>query len=199
MSKASVLDLVQALSGERADRATCERFYDETLLELGQAPILVTATIVRTGPGLSSDPDASYELPENAITALQYYYDDTVLNPATELELRAWNGDWRGLKGQPLVYVAEDVGSRRFRLVPQPDMETAPYIFITGEPFDTAYPEYGVVVFHTDKRDNLPYWLELPVAHMVLAREFARDSDHQDLPFAARSAKLGVALLEMVR
>ncbi len=51
----------------------------------------------------------------------------------------------------------------------------------------------------TETRDGYPEWLNLPLALLVLAREFARESDHRDPAFSTACAQLGKVALAMVR
>ncbi len=202
MPKAEVLNLVRVLSNEQADLALCDRFYDEVVLDLGKMPILITASIVPLDQDAASSPtspESSYVLPENAIEALQFVYDDRMLQFATDRELGMFSRLWRSIVGTPQAVYRGDIGSRRFRLVPLPDRPSEPFIFIFGMPMDAAYPQYSVVVFHTDNRQVVPIYLELPIAFFILGREFSRSSDHQDLAFAAQCATSATALLEMAQ
>jgi hypothetical protein len=206
--KADVLALVQLLSNEQADPTATDKYYDEAVLDLGQLPILVDATLIAVGgagglnnlEGGDGPPDNSYPLPDWVIQPLQWYYGDTILPEATASELMAFNRDWVGLVGTPrVIYRDEDFGARRFRLVPKPDRPSAEFDFFLGSPFGKNYPRDTVGCIHTLLTQDLPQWLELPVAFFVLAKEFTRESDHQDTAFAAVCATMGQALLEMVR
>lgn len=202
MPKADVLTLVRELSNGQADAGLCDRFYDEVVLDLGRLPLLVTASIVSlnredTPDSFPASPEDSYALPENAIEAIQFVWDDRTLGFASERELAQFSPIWRTMVGSPRAVYRGNVGSRRFRLVPLPDRPSDPFIFLFGMPMDRAYPQNSVVVFHTDNRQNVPPYLELPIAFFVLTREFVRDSDHRDLAFANQCAKTAQALLEM--
>lgn len=89
---------------------------------------------------------------------------------------------WRGRRGDPDHYLHEDVSDRFFVLVPTPTRANVLKWFCTqrrgdGLPRDTTAR------------------LDLPLALMTLAREFQRESDHRDLPFAHACRALAATLL----
>jgi hypothetical protein len=196
MSKLSVLSLAKRLSSNLADDQQIERYYDEVVLDLGKLPILVKATIIAVGPDASGPP---YDLPEEVIEPLQWYYDDTMLPVATSLELQQFNLDHQALKGKPLVVDLDmEQSTRQFSLVPDPTVPSEAPNFFFGRPFGVDYPHHAVVLIHTENKAHVPRWLELPVALFILAREFSRESNHTDLAFAAQCARLAQALMRMV-
>lgn len=199
MSKASVLARVQTLSTNQADQTACDRFYDETVLDLARRSILVNATLLAAGPALDSEPQHSYLLPLTAVVPLQFIYDDEVLPELSRDELLSYDPSWRDLVKRPIGVERFDVGLRRFRLVPQPIQPTpVTWLFMFGAPFGIDYPDSVVGVIHTETRQDLPDYLEPAVTWLVLAKEFERESDHQNLNFAARCASIGQKELEMV-
>jgi hypothetical protein len=94
--------------------------------------------------------------------------------------------------------VVEDEAHRTFRLYPTPVTTSKSFIFLNGQPLGLDFPAYAVVVFHTETRQDLPAWLELPVALEVAAREMERESNHRHLPFAATAHQLASVLFSMV-
>ena len=60
------------------------------------------------------------------------------------------------------------------------------------------YPSDGIGVIYTEARDDLPVWLELPVALLVVAREMARESAHRDPEFSQACALVGAMVLQFV-
>lgn len=193
-----MLALVQAVANNQADLTLCDRYYDEVLLDWGHMPILVNVSLIPVGPGQDSAPDETYLLPAQAVVPLQFYYDDHIVNDANERELINWRADWRTLRGTPLVVYRSDVGDRRFKLVPQPDRPSKPLDFFLGAPLGLNYPGYSVAVVHTETRQDVPSYLELPLAFAILGREFSRESDHQDIAFAGACITLSDALKRMV-
>jgi len=200
MSKASVLSLVQTLSTNQADAAACAQFYDDVVLDLARRPTgLVNGTLLAAGPGHDSSPEHSYLLPITAVVPLQFIYDDAVLPETTPAELQTFDPDWRSRTRRPLVVERFDVGMRRFRLVPQPTTPTAPtWLFMFGAPFGIDFPDSVVGVIHTETRQDLPSYFEPAVAWLILAREFSRDSNHQNMNFADRCASIGKKELDLI-
>lgn len=191
--------LVSSLSNSQSDPLTSERFYDEVVLDLAQLPILVDATVVSTGHNVHGDPDESDPLPEVVTRPLQWFYADAILNEATSGELAQWEYNWRNMHGTPYVVYRADVGARRFRMVPLPDHDSKPFVFLGGQPLGVDYSENAVAIIHTTAPTDLPEYLDLPVAYFILAREFARESDHQDMGYSQACAQLASAFLECVR
>jgi len=49
-----------------------------------------------------------------------------------------------------------------------------------------------------ERRDDLPSWMDVPLALGVLAREYERESDHRDAVFAAACRQMSSTLLALV-
>lgn len=200
MSRADVLQRVQDLSVGQADPTVSGRYLDEVILELGQAPILVNATLIAVGPGLGTPPDDSYLLPLTAVLPLQFFFDDSILPELSLGELLQWDQDWRARTGRPIGVYRMDPGLRRFRLVPLPDApSSSSFMFLFGAPFGADFPDSVAAVLHTETRQDVPLWLEPSLAWFILAREFSRESDHTNPMFASHCAQLAQAELEMIR
>ncbi len=192
-----MLDLVNSLSNNQADPLTSEVFYGEVVLDLAQLPLFVDATLVSVGVDQGTNPDGSYTFPDAVIRPLQWYYSDTILNEARETELINWNQNWRAMQGLPIALYRSDVGARRFRLVPQPDVDTEQHV--GPDPLGADYPDNAVVIMHTVAPQDLPEYMDLVIAYFILAREFARESNHQDMAYSQVCAKLANGMLEMVK
>jgi len=191
--KADVLTLVDDLSLGQADAASVVKFYDEVVIDLGQRNLLTNASLV----ALTAQ-TGTYTLPAEALRPLAMFYDDAHLTHADERALMAIDPNWRSALGTPMAWVTDDETDRTFRLFEQPSATSKPFIFIFGSPFGTDYPAMSVAVIFTEKRDDLPVWLELPVALEILAREFARESAHRDQAAAAAFRELAAQTLNMV-
>ena len=193
MSKASVLTLIQDLSLSTADATAIERYYRDVVYDLAAGGWLAQATLVATTAQLGS-----YSMPDTSVSLLGLFYDDRQLTEEGLRSLEAFDSHWRDIRGVPIVYVVEGETEGSFLLVPTPEIASKDFIFMFGRPFGVEFPEYALAVVHTETRDDLPAWLELPVAFKVLALEFMRESDHQDKDFAAACGQLAVVLLTMV-
>lgn len=193
MAKANVLQLVQDISSNQADATAIDRYYDDVVRDLGQHPWLTQATLISITAGT-----AIYTPATSVIRILDTYYDDRVLRPATLKEMESINPAWRDARGTPIAYVNEDETAKDFRLYPNPEVTSKDFIFLFGSPFGLDYPEYAVAIVHTETRIDLPAWLEMPTAFEVLAREFMRESNHQDVAFAKMCKQVADLLLSLV-
>jgi hypothetical protein len=95
-------------------------------------------------------------------------------------ELEVLNSGWRNAVGTPIAYTLEAEAVQTAELYP------APY---TTSPATAIYVE---------NRTNVLPILTLPVALLVLQREFSRQSDHVDPDFAALCGTLGQLLLDLL-
>lgn len=193
MSRSDVLALCQSLSTDQADATAIDKYYDEAVADLGRAEWLVAASLVAVTAGTNQ-----YTPPTATVDLLAVYYDDRLLAKENLRALEAINPQWRDERGTPRAYVIEDETSKQFRLYPTPTVSSKDFSFVFGAPLGVDFPEYAVCVTHTETRETLPKWLELPVAFEILQREFARESDHKDMKFSEACKMLAAALLKMV-
>lgn len=179
MSKASVLTFVTDFSTDQVDPVAIDRYYDDIVRDLGMQDFLVQTSLVAV-----NTTTAIYTPPATTVDLLLVFYDDRVLYKETLLNAEAIGAGWRDIIGTPVAYLVEDQTSKDFRLFPKPEINSKPFIFLFGEPLGRDYSEYAAAVIYTETRVDLPEWLETPVAFEILAREFARESDHKDKPFS---------------
>jgi len=193
MAKADVLQLVSDLSNGLADATLSERYYREVVFDLGKQGWLTQISIVPVTSGTGT-----YSFPASAIELLGLFYDDNQLDPLCLRELEWIRYDWRVIHGSPEGYVRENENDKTFRLYPIPDASSKDFIFLFGSPLGLDYPEYSLAIVHTETRDDLPSWLELPVAFRVLELEFGRESAHRDPTFSKTCGELSKLLFVMV-
>jgi hypothetical protein len=194
MSRATTLTLTQDFAAGLADVTSIDRYYDDVVFQLGAQPWLTESTLVAV-----DEDTATYSLPDKAVRLLHLFYDDAHLMEES-LDTLSWqHPDWRDQRGRPLGYTRLGETARTIRLWPTPDVSSKDFIFLMGAPFGRDFPEYAVVMLHTEVRDDLPAWLELPVALRVLAREFSQESDHRDTTFAEAATRLADTFMEMLK
>lgn len=194
MARADVITLVQAIANQQADATTVQRFYDDIAYDLAVREIVTNVSLVAVVAGT-----ASIALPTAAIDILAAFYDDRILSIERPMDMAYTNGEqWRDISGPPLAIIREGESARSFTLFPNPDRPSDPSLFIHGAPLGVDFPNESVTLIHTEKRDNLPIWLELPVAFLILEREFNRESDHKDVNFAAACKEMAILLFQMV-
>lgn len=194
MAKADVLQLIQDLSNGLADATLAERYYREAVFDLGKQGWLTQATLL---PVTTAD-TGTYSFPATAIELLALFYDDSQLDLLYLRELEWIRPDWRDGRGTPSGYVRENENDKTFRLYPIPDAASKDFIFLLGSPFGLDFPEYALAIVHTETRDDLPVWLELPIAFRILELEFGRESNHRDPTFSKMCSELSKLLFVMV-
>jgi hypothetical protein len=181
------------LSTNQADATAIDKYYDEVVADLGRTEWLVTASLVTATAGTNE-----YTPPATAIDLLHLFYDDRLLYESKLRAIESVNTHWRDERGPPKSYIIEDETNKQFRLYPSPVVSSKDFIFMFGSPLGLDFPEYAICIVHTEQREVLPKWLEMPVAFAILSREFARESDHKDAQFADSCKALAEMLMKMV-
>lgn len=194
MSKATVLNLVQQLSNGMADPTTSERLYREVVFDLGREEWLSNFTKVAIAVG-----GGSITMPSQVIKPVAMFYDDEQLGELTLKQAQYLNESWRDESGVPHSYVFDGETRKNFRLFPYPLVASKPFVFIHGAPLGQDFPAYAVEVACMETRTDVLFQMELPVALLVLEKEFQRESDHRDDNFAQAAGDMGRIFLEMVK
>lgn len=193
MSRASALALAGELAGGQASPTHLEQFYDDTVLDVAKQALFNVLEIVPASAGVGL-----YAKPEHVVAMLAAFYDDTMLSLVTQRSLEATTPDWRDVLGTPACYMIEDLSHDQFRVFPTPTLAGGPVIPMHGQPFGLDYPSGTLAVLGSDKLEDMPEWMDLPLALTVLAREFGRPSQHMDQVFAGACKSLAAMLLMMV-
>lgn len=176
MTKTTIITLAQDLCYDKANAAQLGTYFDDVMEELCKLP---NCPFINTYNETSVAVQSAYSFPTNAVRILAIHYVEIPLSYSSIAGLEAYNYAWRALTGDPAFYTFEDVTTRTYTLVPQPDTSSD-----------------IIKVFHTDKRStDVEDWAALSIALAMLAKEFARPSDHQD-PAFAEACKTGSQLLQ---
>lgn len=177
MAKQDVLDLIDDLTLEKADDDEISDMYDEILRELGFIELLTGIENI-----LVADEIPAYKVALDTIRVLEVHSGNVGRLDRTDGQsLRAYFGsDWRHRRGTPIAHTATDQDSDVVRLVPIPDCGDL------------------LTIIRTELVDCLPKWLELPVALLIISREFQRESGHQDVAFAQIAQELAALFFLMV-
>ena len=179
MPRADVLTLASDLSKGQAEAIPTEHYYDEAMTVLAQRPLFTQAELVAVTNGT-----AVYTRPAATGRLMGMLYDDGWLPRLSMDELNYLDPAWRDRIGRPVGYVLEEENALDIRLYPTPDVSSTAFSFPSGEPLGVDYPRYALVFVYGERRDNLPAWMDLPLALGVLQREFSRESNHRDPRFA---------------
>lgn len=195
MTKALALELASALTLFQVQPAQLSRYYDEAIYALGTLPYIFEASLL--------DVDvlqATFQFPETALQVLELWYDNRTLDYMTREELAALSSYWLSERGEPLAYTDRDMNLRTFQLYPVPELASVP---ATGLPagglFGENMPHGHVAFLASSFQEDVVSWLELPLIYSTLAREYLRESDHQDPAFAQGCLQVARMLLDMVR
>ena len=170
MAKASVVQLLELIgmdtAGDRVDTTTRDRYYSDVADSLAQV-LIVNADVAIAAQ------EATIVIHNDAVSLTGVFWDGTWLYKESLDWLETEDKDWRDVEGTPHSYTQENESDDTFTLFPKPDSA-------------------GTVTFlYTQRRVDLPAWLEFPMAFDVLAREFGRDSDHRDADLSAAFKALG--------
>jgi hypothetical protein len=179
MSKVTVLDWVAQLSAGLADATLASRFYDEAIINLAHDPDGIWFGNFILG-SLALDEEIK-EVPEDLVRLHAVFFRDQMLSWETKQAMEALDPTWRTRRHTPVAYITDDIEDRYIRIWP---------------PSDVSCDELGWL--YTQTLTDAPAVMELPLAFMVLGREFSRESAHRDMQFAELCFKAATGMLAMV-
>lgn len=179
MSKSTVLALAAVLGNTQGDTNELDKSYDRITTVLAKSPWNVEAALVPTAKGT-----VKYTLDEDVGNILFVFYDDQTLALESIAGAKMFNHNWRDVVGEPFLYIREQEDSKDIRLFPQPDKSASDFVFLLGESFGVDYPENAIVTIHTIRKQDWADQFDLPLTLEILADEFARETEHQDISFA---------------
>ena len=174
-SQTDVANLVALLSNGQADTNLFALEYSDVVNTLGPTRWHTNTAAVNLTEG-----NTIADFPAAMLNLLAVLYDGRFLSRLELRELEVLNSGWRNAVGTPIAYTLEAEPVQTAELYP------APY---TTSPATAIYVE---------NRTNVLPILTLPVALLVLQREFSRQSDHVDPDFAALCGTLGQLLLDLL-
>ena len=191
--KTGVLALAQDLANQQAASTPLDQMYDDAMFDVAGQALFNVVEIMAATPG-----QAVYTRPGDTTDILAVFYDDTMLSLVTLRELETIRPDWRKWQGRPVAYLIEDQSNDEFRIFPNPVTTPDPLIPLHGAPFGLDYPRDTLAVMASQRRTDLPDWMDVPLALAVVAREYSRPSPHQDKVFAGAARQLAALFLSMV-
>lgn len=176
--KAEVIALVNSYAYDLADAPQVDGFYDDATWDSTRWGVTSQVTLVETTRNA-----ATYDLGIGRIYAI--FYDDVMLSGCSLQDVEAAVGAaWRDTVGRPHGYVVQDQDTNHVRIFPKPDANSRDFSFLFGAPLGHDFPDRALGVVIAERREDLPAWLDVPLALGVLAREYERDSAHRDAAFA---------------
>lgn len=176
MAKADVLALVTQYCLGLSSGDEAGRYYDEIVREIGMSEVLTGVdlqAVVTDEPVHMNQADT--------IRILELHTDDYGrLDRTDQQSVEAFQATWRAGNGTPNAFIQSNINEDTLRLLPIP---SKPDILST---------------IRTEYREDVPVWLELPIAFEIMSREFFRESDHQDLTLAIAAAGAATILFDLV-
>ena len=190
MSQADVLNIVAELSNGQADPILASGFYADAINELADRHFLTTTALAGYTEG-----GTELFLPLDVRELLGVIYADAQIDEMTLRQLEHVDSRWRERLGKPRGFTTETETAKTVALFPTPDVNSSPSV--SGPPLGTGYPPFNGVLFYSGFRDPVPQQLELIIAFWILAREYSRESNHQNADWTAFAQNMVDLLLEM--
>lgn len=187
-----VLSMVSFLSAGLADQNECTRCFNEVMIQLNnsETPWTTNYAFAATGTsGDSSDPD-ELTIPTAAVRLLGIFYSGRQLSEDSIVTLAGRNVNWRDEVGAPWSYTRDGEDARTVRVFPKP-----PRVPISAET-TTIYTDTPLFLYAEAPTTGIPEVLQLPLALLILAREFERESNHRDLNAAQVWRAMGENMLQ---
>lgn len=173
MSQANVLTLVSELSNGQADQTLAAGFYNDAINELADKRFLSTFALANWTEG-----QTEYLMPTVLRELIAVVYNEFQIDEMTLRELEHVDYRWRERSGKPRGYTRETETAKTIALYPTPDVSASAYV--SGDMFGGGYPAFNGVLFYSQFVDPVPMQLELIIVFWILAREYSRESDHQN-------------------
>lgn len=171
-----VQTLVNLLSNNQSDTTLFAMFYADVVNTLGPGNWHTTTASISYAAG-----STSVSLPATLLNLLFLTYQGTVLSNLSLRELEALNPGWRNVSGAPYAYTDESSNVKSVEVFPRPAA--------------ASNGSYDLAIYSESRTDILPY-LVLPVALLVLSRDYMRESPYQDIAMGMLCRTLGNLLLE---
>jgi hypothetical protein len=188
VTKATILSLVSMLSCNLADVTEIDRLYGEVILDLGSDTRQWFTNFSQINPGttVSQIDQESLELPAeiNLARLIALFYNGRELSREAESTFETRSRHWHDRPGSPVAFTTDQRSDRFVRLYPKNDT------------FQNT--EVGVLHTLSVRTTNVPEVMALPIAMLVLAREFERESIHRDMDFAKACRALGQEMLNYI-
>jgi hypothetical protein len=170
-------NLFTLLSNGQGDLNLFQLLYNDVVNALGPRRWHTTTATINVTQGTPL-----ITLPTSLLDLITILFDGQALSILEHRELEVLNPGWRNAVGNPIAYSLDDLPAQQAELYPAP--------YSTSPPTATA--------IYVENRANVLPILTLPVALLVLQREFSRESDHADIQFASLCGELGMLLLDML-
>jgi hypothetical protein len=193
MSKSTVLQLIDDIAFGMESASPVGAFYDDLMWDAARWGVSTNVVLI---PATARFP--TYTTPANEARIYGIFYDDVLLSLMTLRQLEAVNAQWRDELGRSRSYISQDEPEHSFTVYPTPNEDSQSFVFLFGSPLGRDFPARALGAIIGERRDDLPGWLDIPLALSVLGREYERDSEHADPTFAKACRSIGAQLLALV-
>jgi hypothetical protein len=193
MAREDILDLAAFFALQLEDADQVGNYLTQEIRTLGQQLILTNMSAQNVTGGTRT-----YTTPAEAVMLLRVFAGERELLPHSMRELEAVDRDWRLQSGDPRVYTVEDEAENFFTLYPTPNLSVAPVSGSFQDAFGASFLPGQLSLLFTEERVTVPDWLTLYLTLTTLSREFLRESNHRDIPFAGAAAALAEIVKKMV-
>lgn len=191
MSNAAITTIITSLAVISTDGTSTNSFQDDVIYELSRGSYPDVLATVGTAFIATVADQERYSIPtaSAARTPLMIFWDDLQLLQLRKQEAWEYDQAWRdGPRPQVVGYTFDPEDRTAFSLVPPPSRAGAT-IGANTPLAVTTWPQENITIIYATSDTAFAGTtyddLKLPIALEVLAREFARDSDHQDLAFTS--------------
>lgn len=190
MSNAAITTIITSLAVVTADTTATNSFQDDVIFELSRGAYPdVLATVGASFVATTANTER-YSIPtaSSARTPLMIFWDDLQLLLLRKQEAWEYSQAWRDSPRHQVVgYTFDPEDRTAFSLVPPPSRAGATIGGNTPTSV-TTWPQENITIIYATSDTAFAGTtyddLKLPIALEVLAREFGRDSNHQDVAFS---------------
>lgn len=170
-------NLFTLLSNGQGDTNLFSQFYSDVMNVLGPKRWHTTMTNLTVSEG-----SPLVALPSTLLDLITVLYNGRFLSLLELREVEVLNSGWRNQMGEPTSYIEQAEQAQTIELYPSPRASSS---------------TNATAIYVENRANSLPI-LTLPIALLILQREFVRESDHTDVEFGNLCGELGQLILEML-
>lgn len=186
-TKTAILTLVGTLTAGLADTTAINRIWDEVIIDLAADTRQWFTAFSPIDPGTTGSVTNQESLELSVVglgRLIALFYNGRQLSRESEDTFATQSRNWGAKSGSPVAFTTDNRSDRFVRLYPKNDL------FNLGE--------VGVLYTQSTVTGSIPDVMALPLAMLVMAREFERESNHRDMDFAKSCRALGQEMLNYI-
>lgn len=190
LTSTTIATLAGKLCHDLDNSTTIARFYTDVVEGLGKLdnPIFFAGGFVELTASTGV-----YSFPSMVLRLFDSFYGEYYLSETSEEFLAMYDEDYRSEEGDPMTFT-QDLLNNQFRLYPVPDTSST----AGGNDLGSAFEADWVYVIGSHNRTTSVLECHaLPIALLMLVREFSYISKHQDVQFAENCQQLADVILAL--